>query len=233
MLPTRLRSPGDRNREPGFTAIQDKKLLREEHRAAGPSCLVARGGRPRPAAIAPKQCRSIPVGAGSTGQSAIPVRSAPRNLRRVDEPVPPPADREHPGPRRRNLGFLQRIGRRFARPGVSAPAVEPAARRGRVQSDGRRGAVALPPVLARVQEHVGERASHLSRRGINAGCSGREQSTRAAGWRATFPPPSPGSHSTGCARASSTRRTRACRPGSASLPGPEAAGEKRGRRTAH
>jgi len=90
--------------------------------------------------------------------------SAPRDLRRIDEPVPPPAKREQPGVRRRDLAAPELFGRWLARAGHTSPAIEPAARRGRVDADWRECAVAFPPVLAGVQQHVGQRIPHLARR---------------------------------------------------------------------
>lgn len=80
---------------------------------------------------------------------------------RIDESVAQPARAGEPGPRGCNLWDSPR---RVHSSPLIAPAGEPAARRSFVDSHRRCDAETLAPVLARVQQDVGERGSNLARR---------------------------------------------------------------------
>ena len=85
---------------------------------------------------------------------------ATRHLRRIYEPVAPPAGAEQPGVRVRHFGRIAQGGH----PKPPLPAAEPAARRTLVQLERRGCPVALPPVFAGVQQHRGQGVADLAGR---------------------------------------------------------------------
>jgi hypothetical protein len=100
--------------------------------------------------------------------AALALGPAPASQRpgRVDQPVPAPADTSEPGMRPGDFRFVFRA--RDNPRHCRLPTVEPARRRSRVEHDGERSPgrspEALQKMMTRVQQDVGDRIPHLTRR---------------------------------------------------------------------
>jgi len=84
----------------------------------------------------------------------------PRSLRRIHQPVLSPSLAQQPRARRCDRPRRWILARRRR----AFPSIEPRPGRRRVESNGRRGSGSLPPVLACVQEHVGQGIPHFPSR---------------------------------------------------------------------
>ena len=87
-----------------------------------------------------------------------------RHLRRIHQPDPPPALRQQPRPRRRDLRPTVRVRVAAPRRPAPLPAVEPQTRTRAVQHHRRHPPATLAVVLAGVQQYVRQRPPHFGRR---------------------------------------------------------------------